>query len=153
LARNYQLNQSCTNTQSTTLPLATLISTANIRPKVYQFRMSSEAAPNDQSFKFGLQRCTSAGTPGSTPASFPNDMADPAGQATCGLAVFSGGPTLTANAFLLVDVPYLRGPYRWDCKDGREIVLPATANNGLALMSLVLNGSAYAVDFGFSYEE
>lgn len=151
--RTYSYNNTGTCTQSATLPLATLISTANIRPKVYQFRMSSDASPNDQSFKFGLQRCTTAGTPGSTPTSVANDPGDPAGQATCGLAVFSVGPTLTANTFPLQDVAYLRGPYRWDCKDGKEIVLPATANNGLALMSLVVNGAAYSIVFGFSFEE
>jgi hypothetical protein len=150
--RNYTFSSNATNTQSATLPLATIISTANIRPKLYQFRMASDASPNDQSFKFGLQRCTSAGTPGSTPT--PSILqGDPAAQVTCGLAVFSVGPTLTANDFPLWDVAYMRGPYRWDCKDGREIYLPATANNGLALMSLVLNGAAYNVVFGFTWEE
>src|SRR5438105_3924086 len=151
MPRSYTFNSNATNTQSATLPLATIISTANIRPELYQFRLSSDASPNDQSFKFGLQRCTTAGTPGSSPTAVANDPGDPAPQTTCGLAIFSVGPTLTANTFPLQDAAYMRGPYRWDCKDGKEIKIPATANNGLALMSLVLNGAAYNVVFGFSF--
>jgi hypothetical protein len=35
VARNYSVNGNATNTQTSTLPLVTLISTANIRPRIY----------------------------------------------------------------------------------------------------------------------
>jgi hypothetical protein len=153
MARNYAFNNNATCTQSSTLPLATLISTANIRPRVYEINISSDATPADNSCGLALQRCTTAGTPGSTPTPTPLDPGDPAAQTTTGLAVFGGGPTLTSGVFPWKGVVYQRAAYRWACKDGKEIVLPATANNGIALMALVTNGSAYNLNFGLTWEE
>jgi len=67
MARRYALSGNATNTQSTTLPLMTLLSTANIRPKIYHASLGSGAAPVDQNAKMQMQRCTSSGTPGSNP--------------------------------------------------------------------------------------
>lgn len=153
MARNYVLNSNATNTVSATLPLLTLISTANIRPALYEIAISSDATVADNSNGLALQRCTTAGTPGSSPVSVALDPGDPTGQATCGLAVFSVAPTLTANVFPWKSSVNLRNSYRWVAKDGKEIKLPATAANGFALMSLVLSGSAYNSNFGLSWEE
>lgn len=153
MARSYAYNSNATCTQSATLPLATLISTANIRPRVYEIGISSDATPADNSCGLALQRCTTAGTPGSTPTPVALDSGDPAAQVTTGLAVFSVGPTLTASSFPWKGVVYQRGAYRWVAAPTKEIVLPATANNGLALMALVTNGSAYNLNFGLSWEE
>lgn len=153
MARSYSLNSNATNTVSATLPLLTLISTANIRPRLYEISISSDATVADNSVGLAIQRCTTAGTPGSSPTGVSLDPSDPAAQATLGLAVFSVGPTLTASSFPWKGAVNLRASYRWVAKDNKEIVLPATAANGLALMSLVLSGSAFNQNIGLSWEE
>ncbi len=153
MARSYAVSGSFTNTASSTLPSATLIGSASVRAKLYAFDLSSEATPADNSVKFGLQRCTTAGTPGSNPAPQAMDPADPSAQSTCGLATFSVGPTLTANAFLWLASLNLRATYHYQAAPTKEFVIPATANNGLALMPLVVTGSAYLNDVVLHFEE
>lgn len=153
MARSYAVSGAPTNTQSATLPLMTLIGSTSVRAKLFAFDVSSEATLADQSIKIGIQRCTSAGTPGSNPTPQALDPADPAAQSTCGLSVFSVGPTLTANAFLWLGAINLRASFHWQAAPAKEMVIPATANNGLALMPLVVNGAAYANDLCLHFEE
>lgn len=149
--RKYAINGNATCTQSATLPLLTVISTANVRPKIFDLLLGSAASPVDQQGRFQLQRCTTTGTPGSsiTPQALDGD---PAALATSGLAVFSAGPTLTANAFLLTLVGAMRSSLRWVAKDGAEIVLPATASNGVALMATSIS-AAWSLDMCVHYSE
>jgi len=139
--RKYSVIGNATCTQSATLPLITLISTANIRPRINDVVLGSGASPVDQNGRFALQRCTTAGTPGSslTPQALNPD--DPAALAGSGLAIFSAGPTLTANAFVLQLAGAMRSTIRWVPKDGHEIVLPATASYGVALMALQVSAA------------
>ena len=153
MARNYSYCSNASNAASSSVPMATIISTANIRPKVYEVGIGSDASPGDQAAKYALQRCTSTGTPGSSPTAAPLDIADPAAQVTCGLAVFSVNPTLTAGAIPWQVAINQRATYRWLAKDGYEIVMPATASNGLALMPLVCTSGGYNVDFSLVWAE
>ncbi len=153
MSRSYAVSGAPTNTQSSTLPSMTLIGSTNVRAKIFSFDISSESSPADNSVKFAFQRCTTTGTPGSNPTPQALDPADPAAQSTCGLAVFSAGPTLTANAFLWQATINLRASYHWQCAPGKELVIPATASNGLALMPLVVTGSAYTSDLLIHFEE
>lgn len=152
MARNYAVTGSATNTASATLPLITLVSSASIQPKIHDIQISSEAAPADHAAKYQLQRITTTGTAGSSITPSKLDLSHPAAGVTSGLAVFSVAPTLTANDIPLLVSVNQRIPYRWACKDGKEIVLPATANAGVALMSLIVD-SAFLTNFCFHFEE
>lgn len=145
MARNYAVTGNATNTASAAAPLLTLISAASVQPKIHDIQISSDAAPADHAAKYRLQRCTTAGTPGSSLTPVALDMSHPASVATSGLAAFSGNPTLTANLYLLEIAVNQRIPYRWACKDGKEIVLPATANNGVALLCTVVDSAFNAI--------
>jgi len=61
----------------------------------------SGAGPAANPARYLVQRCTSTGTPGSAITPQALDPGDPVALATSGLAAFSVGPTLTANAYLL----------------------------------------------------
>lgn len=141
MSRKYSVVGNATCTQSATLPVITLISTANIRPKIYDVQLGSGASPVDQQGRFVLQRCTTAGTAGSSLTPSPLDPGDPVALATSGLAIFSVGPTLTSNVYLLQLAGAMRSSLRWVPKDGHEIVLPATASNGVALMPVQISSA------------
>ncbi len=152
MARTYSITGNATNTASATLPLLTLIGSTSIRTKVFAFDLGSDATPADNAAKYALQRCTTAGTPGSSITPQALDAADPAAGTTSGLAVFSVGPTLTANAFLWQQALNQRASYHWQAAPTKELVIPASSGNGLALMSLLVN-SAFNADMCFHFEE
>lgn len=150
--RGYAIVGNATNSQSATLPLATLISTANIRPRIFELILGSGVTPAENAAKYVVQRCTSAGTPGSSIVPQALDPADPAATATSGLAVFSVGPILTANAFLLSLAKNMRATARWTARPGKELVLPAVASNGVAILPTQVS-LAYDESFTIHYEE
>ncbi len=157
--RNYSVTGNCVTTSSgsTTLPLGNLVSTAAIRPHVYQLNISSAATPADNAWKFAVQRSTTVGTWGGsggaalTPQAL--DSADPAAVATANQGICSAGPTLTASAFLWQQALNQRASMIWQAVPGCELVAPATANNGLALMALTGSASATEIDFCWHYTE
>ena len=153
MARSYSLDTTGTVAASATLPFLNLISTAAIRPKVFDLIVGSSATPADNACKFQIQRCTSVGTPGSTPVPTPDDPADPACLTTAGLLTFTGGPTLTAGAMLLQWSQNQRATFRWVAAPGKELVMPATASNGLALMTPTVAGTAVVYDVHVAFEE
>jgi hypothetical protein len=114
---------------------------------------SSDATPADNSCGLGSSAAPPPALRARPRRPVALDSGEPAAQVTTGLAVFSVGPTLTASSFPWKAVVYQRGAYRWVAAPTKEIVLPATANNGLALMALVTNGSAYNLNFGLTWEE
>lgn len=146
MARRYAIAGNATNTQSATLPLVTVIGAATIRPKVYDITFGSDATPADNAGKFAFQRCTTTGTVGSSITPQALDPGDPAALCSSGLAVFSVGPTLTASAFVLQWAQNQRATFRWVAAPNGELVIPATASNGLALMALV---TTTAVNYAF----
>ena len=119
-------------TASTTLSVGSFTSDATTprRIKLYDLVFSSEASPADNVFLWQLQRCTTAGT---STAVTPQAL-DPADAA----ALFDAGenftidPTLTANAILLSIGLNQRATFRWVAAPYGELVVPATANNGIA---------------------
>jgi len=152
MARSYSVNGAATNTASATLPLINLVSATTIRPKVYDVLMGSDATPADNAAKYAFQRGTTAGTAGSSITPQAIDPGDPSALASAGLAVFSVGPTLTANAFLLQWAQNQRATFRWVAAPTKELVLPAAVNS-LNLMSLVVGGSAVNMVMSIEYEE
>ena len=134
MGRRYSISGTATNTQSSTLPLMSVISTAAIRPKIYDVIFSSAGTPADNACLYQFQRCTTTGTVGSAITPQALDPNDPAAVTTAGLAVFSVGPTLTASAFLLQMAHNMRATVRWIAAPLGELVLPATASNGVCVV-------------------
>ena len=152
MARSYTVDGTVTNTASATLPLLTLIGSATIRPKLYDIIIGSDATPADNAAKYVIQRCTSSGTAGSTVTPVALDPGDPAAIAGAGLAVFSAGPILTTGYLLQMPVNQ-RATFRWVAAPTKEIIAAAAANNGIALLSLVVGGSAFSTGLHISFEE
>jgi hypothetical protein len=149
MARRYAISGTDTNTASTTL--IGLTSAATVRPKIYDFVVGSAATPADNAFEFQLKRYTAAGTSTSvTPQAL--DPGDPAALAAGGVN-HSGEPTYTANAILFDTAVNQRATFRWVASPGGEIILPATAANGVGLFSTAVGGSAYTVLMTVHYEE
>lgn len=129
MARNYSIDGRDTNTAATSI--LGLTSAATIRPKIHYVGVGSYGTPNDYGAEYQLGRYTAAGT---ATAVVPQalDPADPASLASAGEA-HSAEPTYTAAAVLLSIGVHMRDNYQWFAAPGREIVLPATAANGVGL--------------------
>lgn len=152
MARTYALDVTGTAVASPTLPFLSLISTAAVRPRIFDVICGSVSTPADNACKFQVQRCTTAGTPGTSPVPSPLDPADPACLTTAGLLTFTGGPTLTASLFLLQWSQNQRATFRWVAAPTKELVLPATAANGVSFVTPTISGSA-AYDVHVAFEE
>ena len=156
MARRYGICGNCASAASSTLPIANIVGTAAVRSKLYDFTIGSDATPGDQACKYTWQRSTTVGTWGGaggaaiTPQAI--DPGDPAAVTTSNQGICSVGPTLTASAFLLAVALNQRATYRWVAAPGSELVIPATANNGIALLPLVATGT-YNLAWSFLVEE
>lgn len=149
MARRYSIDGQDTNTAATTI--LGLTSAATVRPKIYDLTLGSDATPADAAAEYVLQRYTAAGTSTAvTPQAL--DNGDPAALASAGEA-HSAEPTYTANAIMLQFAVNQRATYRWVAVPGGEIVLPATAANGVGLQVISLSGSAYNVNVCMHFEE
>ena len=149
MARRYSIDGQDTNTAATSI--LGLTSAATVRPKVYDLVMGSDATPADNAAEYVLQRYTAAGTVTAvTPA--PLDPADPAALASAGEA-HSAEPTYTANLILLQWAQNQRATFRWVAAPGGEIVLPATAANGVGVQVIGIAGSAVNMNVTMHYEE
>lgn len=108
-----------------------LTSTSAIRPAIYDVIFGSTATPADNALQWLLQRYTAAGTATSvTPQ--PLDSGDPAATATSG-EDHTAEPTYTSNAILLNVAANQRSTQRWVASPGGELILPATAANGIGV--------------------
>jgi hypothetical protein len=153
MPKSYSINGNLTNTASSTAPLLNIVGGTTVRVKIYDLCMGSDATPADQATKYALQRSTTAGTTPTT-AITPQalDAADPAAVAVGNQGTFAANPTLTANAFLLQWSQNQRATYRWVAAPGKELIVPATSANGIALLSLVTT-AAYNAVYSFEIEE
>ncbi len=130
MARNYTIS----GTRAVSSPTKTLLGltggTTN-RPVVLDILCGSTATPADNALEFILQRYTAAGTSSAvTPAAL--DDQDPAAIASAG-ANHTVEPTYTSGKILMDLAMNQRATQRWVPSPGREIKLPATANNGVGL--------------------
>jgi hypothetical protein len=154
----FSLSGSATNTASATAPMMGL-SAASSNPHrlgVRYFATGSDATPAESAFTYKIQRGTTVGTAGSTPTPQSLNPADStASSAQCGLAVYGGNPTLTASAFLLIATLHQRNTFQWYAMDAdSELVIPATANNGVFVMSEVVGGvGAVSCTFELHFRE
>lgn len=148
MARRYSVDGRDTNTASTSI--LGLTSAATVRPKVYDIIAGAYGTPADYAAEYYVQRSTAAGTSTAvTPQAL--DPADPASLCAAGEA-HSVEPTYTANAILLSFAKNARATFRWVAAPGGEIVLPATAANGVGILSVQVS-TAYTEAFTIHFEE
>ncbi len=99
-----------------------------------------------------MARVTTAGTEGSGFTPVPLDSADAVASADCGLAVFGAEPTYTSNEELLTFSVNQRATLRWVAAPGSELVVPATAANGLGIRSEA-STAVYNMEVSILFEE
>lgn len=123
----------------------TVVATAAVRPRVIEYKTSTTGAPNsDASYEIQVKRFTAAGTTTAlTPAA--TDSADPAATFTAGSNA-SAEPTYTANTTIDDFGANPRATFRWVAYDQRaEILLPATAANGVGWLLNLLGGASSVI--------
>jgi hypothetical protein len=135
---------------SATVPQAQIVATSAVRPRIYDLVMGSPSTPGDQAASFAVRRSSTASTGGTAITPSPIDPGDPASTTTAMVAPSMSAPTLGVQ--LLQWSQNQRATFRWVAAPGKELVAPATANNGLTLMNPVLTG-AFNVDFTIEFEE
>lgn len=146
---NYSVSGSDTNTASTTI--LGIVAAATVRPRIYDVVLSSTATPADNAGNYSLKRTTTAGTATAvTPQAL--DSANPAAVTTAGKA-HTAEPTYTAGSDVLYISTNQRATFRWVAAPGGELVVPATANNGIGLLVNSIGGSAVTVDAMFHFTE
>jgi hypothetical protein len=101
------------------------------RAKVFDISMGCAASPADNAFQWIVQRCTTAGT-GTTLTPNSLDAADTLATTIVATATVTVDPALTASAFLYTDALNQRSTFRWVAAPYSELIIPATASNGIA---------------------
>jgi hypothetical protein len=102
------------------------------RGKIVEFTIGSDTTPADAAFVVIGQRCSTAGT-GTTVTPNACDPADPIASTIVATGTVTVDPTLTASAFVFPGFALnQRASFRWVAVPGYEIIIPATAANGVA---------------------
>jgi hypothetical protein len=109
-----------------------VISATTCRPRIYDVVLSSSSTPNDYSAHFFLQRFSADGT-GTSVTPQPLDFNDRAAVATS-KHTYTVEPTLTANEILLELAHNQRATIRWVAAPGGELIIPALAGDGVAIV-------------------
>lgn len=123
-------NKGTANVQSIAIVVAAAASPR--RAKIYDYTIGSGATPGDNAFVHIVQRCTTAGTGTAlTPTAL--DSADTLASTIVVKDTTTVDPTLTANAFLGRKALNQRATFRWVAAPYGEIIIPATASNGVIL--------------------
>lgn len=119
--------------------------TAAVRPRILAYVLSNiGTVSTDSGFEVQLKRSTTAGTSTALTVAGP-DPNEPTATVVAG-SNFSAEPTYTANT-LLDDVSVNpRSTYRWVAYEQRdELIIPATANNGIGWFLNALGGATTVV--------
>lgn len=142
--RRYNGFSNATNTASATAPLAGISqpTSATTRGRIYDVVIGSDATPADAATKLAFQRTTTSGLGTTAVVAPPLDSADPAALLLYFSAWASTQPTITAVTTLLQVAMNQRATFRWVAVPDSELVVPATANNGIALLSVVASATA-----------
>ena len=145
--RRYNGFSNATNTASPTAPLFAVVGVATTRGRIYDFVVGSDATPADAATKLAFQRTITSGLGTTALVPPPLDSADPAALLLYFSAWSSTQPTVAAATSLLQITMNQRATFRWVAVPDSELVVPATAANGIALMSVVASATA---NYGFS---
>ncbi len=149
MARRYSVSGSQTTGGASKTVLG-LTSAATIRPRLFEIVIGSNSTPADNSAEWVIQRATAAGTSTAfTPIAL--DPADPAALASAGFN-HTVEPTYTASAVLLDFALNQRATFRWIAAPFCELVLPATAANGVGLKPTA-QATTFLGTATFIYEE
>lgn len=120
------------------------------RARIYDWTLGCGASPADNSFTHMAQRCSTAGTGAAlTPNAL--DAADTLASTIVCKDTVTVDPTLTANAFLLWKPLNQRATFRWVAAPYGELVIAATASNGIALG--VTSATTTSFDYDVNFEE
>jgi hypothetical protein len=123
------------------------------RLKVFDFLVGCDAAPADQASKFAFRRTTADGDPLTAFTPTKLDPADGASVASMDLTwTGAAEPTITGSSDVLQIALNQRATNRWIAVPGHEIIIPATSEAGLALMSAVATSPANHA-FTITWEE
>lgn len=128
---NYSIEGNDTSTAATTILYFVNNATTLKRMKLFEVFVASDASA-DSSYSAFIRRITAEnGTPGGTPVTpRPNDPADPAANSNA-VEAPTGEPVYTANSTMLMPAGHQRSSFLWAPAAGKEIVIPAVADNGL----------------------
>lgn len=148
MGANYSADLQRTASTSQTVGGFNADATTPRRQKLYDLIVGSEASPADNVFLWTVRRYTVAGT---STAVVPGAI-DPADA----LALADAGENHTAEptyiGIPLISIPLnQRATFRWVANPGSELVVPATASNGLGLETPV--SSAVLVTAQIMFEE
>lgn len=139
---------SCLTTAgSTTLPISSLYGGTAGRLKLRQLDIFNTTAT---AVSLKLVRVTAAGTPGTGLTEMPWDQADVAATATA-FNTHSVTPTITAGDLFRWVLPAAIGGGIIETFPEPGFIVPATANNGLAI--LVSAGTGQACEVTWTWEE
>lgn len=109
-----------------------VIAATTVRPRIYDIVLSSSSTPNSYSADFSFQRFSADGTATAvTPQ--PLDFADPASLSTS-KHTYTIEPTLTAGEILLQLSHNQQATVRWVAAPGSELIIPALAGDGIAIV-------------------
>lgn len=109
--------------------LAVLANTAT-RGRIYDFALTCGGTPADNAIQWLVRRLTAVGTEGAGVTPIALDGGAPAAQLD-GAENHTAEPTYTAASELFDQILNQRAPFRWVAAPGGELVVPATANNGI----------------------
>lgn len=147
----YAIDGQDTNTAATTIISVSADATRPRRSKIYDVLIGSDATPADNAAEYNLQRISNPQTSTAiTPQAL--DPADAATETDAGEA-HTIEPTYTSNAVMLNIMSNQRATVRWVSAPGGEIVIPATASNGLGLVVVTVAGSAVNTGCQIYFEE
>jgi hypothetical protein len=153
MPRSYGIVKSMAANPNATYPslMAYMASAAGVRPKIFEFAISSHASPADYASQFSIMRTTTAApTGGNAQASVPAiDPGDPASLAT-GYDSATGGATMSTNMYTVA--VNLRASFRWVAAPGKEFVVPNTIYNGAGIV-VNAQSTAYYPDLSLMWEE
>lgn len=146
MGRRYMAQDSQTTTISPGDTALALASATTVKPKIYEAIFGTEGTPADNALVYNHQRFTLAGT-----ADALNENAldpdDPASLATA-TGNHTVEPTYTANEEMLSVDLNQRATFRWIAAPGGELILPATAANGIGC---VMFHASYTGDYRCQY--
>lgn len=149
MGKRYSISHQATN--SAAKCLLGLTGATSIRPRVYDLICGSDADPADNAAEYNLLRTTAAGSGGTAITPQAIDADDPASSASAIGATYSTEPTVAG--VMLSWAQNQRATFRWVAAPNGEIVLPAVANNGVAVRTIDVAGSAVNTNVMMHYEE
>ncbi len=118
------------------------------RARIYDWTLGCGASPADNTFIHIAQRCTTSATGASkTPNAL--DPADTLASTIVTVDTITTDPTVTAAAFLARKALNQRATFRWVAAPYGELVVPATASNGVAFGLTASSATSFEYDFAF----